>query len=109
MRRGAAGLQLRADLFAEVGVEGGQGFVEQQDVRSSTSDRAKATRWRSPPESSEGMRDSFAFEPAPFRGPLPDAGGQSRSAAAQTRNSTLPCTVGAGKSASFGRPCDVRW
>ena len=54
--------QLGADLLAELRIERGERFVEQETSGCSTMARARATRWRSPPESSDGLRDAFAFQ-----------------------------------------------
>ena len=50
-------LELAADLPARVRVEGRHRLVEQQHLEAlRASARARATRWRSPPESSPGLR-----------------------------------------------------
>ena len=58
-------LQLGSDIRARVGVERGHRLVEEQHRGSRASARASATRWRSPPESSDGR--AFARCPMPNR------------------------------------------
>ena len=47
-------LELGPDVRAGMCIERGHRLVEQQHARSRASARARATRWRSPPESSPG-------------------------------------------------------
>lgn len=48
--------QLVLQMLAGLGAQGGEGLVHQQQLRRLNKDRAIATRWRMPPESSWGQR-----------------------------------------------------